>query len=170
MGNTHRQAKKALTPLQKGAAAGGSRQSVNNLLPEFPLKRVDSDILPPEADLGLSNISLTQEEMITRSRGSTSHNLSGMSIAKNQNSSSHHESGDTPYSPMRNPMSDHDDNDSANNVSSSPLPLSFLLFSLGLSLTYSLVLFLPTPCLPFPVSSLPSPPLVIPPNLFLPTS
>lgn len=116
MGNTHRQAKKALTPLQKG---GGSRQSVNNQLPEFPLKRVDSDILPPESELDLSNISLTQEEMMVRSRGSN--NASGLNIAKNP-----HESGDTPYLPMQNPMSDQDDNGSTNSVSVNEFSLFFI--------------------------------------------
>jgi hypothetical protein len=138
MGNTHRQAKKALTPLQKG---GTGRQSVNNQLPEFPLKRVDSDILPPESDFGLSNISLTQEEMVARSRGSN--NASGMSITKNP--SSHHESGDTPYSPMKNPMSDHEDGDSTNSVSVPPsLPLPFIVLPpLSLALVSHLFKHLP---------------------------
>lgn len=68
MGNTHRQSKKALTPLQKGGHI--SNQPVNNQLPEFPFKRVDSDLLHSETDMGLSNISLIPEEIMVRSRGS----------------------------------------------------------------------------------------------------
>lgn len=68
MGNTHRQSKKALTPLQKGGNI--SHQPVNNQLPEFPFKRVDSDLLHSETDMGLSNISLIPEEIMVRSRGS----------------------------------------------------------------------------------------------------
>lgn len=114
MGNTHRQSKKALTPLQKG---GGNRPSVNNLLPEFPIKRNDSDILPPETELGLSNISLTEEEMIARSRGS---NNLGLTPSENQINSTYQGSlsADTPYIPMKNPINDQDDNESTtSNVS-----------------------------------------------------
>lgn len=68
MGNTHRQSKKALTPLQKGGHI--SNQPVNSQLPEFPFKRVDSDLLHSETDMGLSNISLIPEEIMVRSRGS----------------------------------------------------------------------------------------------------
>lgn len=113
MGNTHRQSKKALTPLQKG---GGNRPSVNNVLPDFPLKRNDSDILPPESELGLSNISLIQEEMLVRSRGS---NNVGLAPSGNQINSTYQGSlsADTPYIPGKNPINDQDDNDSMSNVS-----------------------------------------------------
>jgi hypothetical protein len=108
MGNTHRQSKKALTPLQKGL--GGARQSTNNQLPDFPLKRDDSDLIPEESEMALSNISLTQEEMMARSRG-------------NVGLVSQRESGGSPYSPVKHPVSDHDENDSTNAVSFSSLSL-----------------------------------------------
>jgi hypothetical protein len=113
MGNTHRQAKKGLTPLQKGTG-GGHREAANNQLPEFPLKRDDSGILPLESERGMSNISLTQEEMVTRSRGNVGLATSSNEILKQ---SSQYESIDTPYSPMRRPVNDHEENDSTNTVS-----------------------------------------------------
>ena len=68
MGITHRQTKKALTPLQKGGS--NPNQPVNTQLPEFPFKRVDSDLFQAETDTGLTNISLIPEEIMVRSRGS----------------------------------------------------------------------------------------------------
>ena len=68
MYQTRRQAHKASIPKQKGRSSESA--PVNSLMPEFPVKRTDSegDDDPPDAvGASSSNVSLTREEMIARS-------------------------------------------------------------------------------------------------------